>query len=255
MSNLIPFQFEDKSIRVVTDENGAPLFVGKDICLALGYVDPSTAMRSHCRGVQKLHPIPDALGRVQGARVLTEGDMFRLVVNSTLPSAEAFERLVFEEILPSIRKTGVYAVKQQDTPSAIAAVHIKAELDMAALFGVPLHLSQVEAVKTVKLELGYDASRFLLLAPAQTDIPKDEMRLEPTELGRMFGISAISINRLLEGAGLQKKSIEGWEPTGEGQLYASTHQWKSGTKTGYNLKWNVLRVRRIVEESRTKALS
>lgn len=58
---VIPFQFGETTIRVVADENGNPLFVGKDICDALGYVDPTTAIRSHCRGVQKLHPIIDQL--------------------------------------------------------------------------------------------------------------------------------------------------------------------------------------------------
>jgi len=60
--NLIPFEFETKAVRVVQDERGEPWFVGKDVCEALGYADPTTAIRSHCRGVQKLHPIPDALG-------------------------------------------------------------------------------------------------------------------------------------------------------------------------------------------------
>ena len=257
MNTLVPFQFENKSIRVVTDENGEPLFVGKDVCDALGYKDPTTAIRSHCRGVQKLHPIPDSLGRTQDARVIAEPDVLRLIVNCTLPAAAAFERLVFEEILPTIRKTGSYSVHAKDQPIAlpasVAAAHIKAELELAALFGVPLHLAQVEAVKTVKADTGYDASRFLLLAPAQTDIPQDEMRLEPTELGKKFGMSAVAINKLLEAAELQKKVDGSWEPTGEGKLYASSHQWKVGNKSGYNLKWNVSRVRRLVEASRTKA--
>ena len=137
-------------------------------------------------------------------------------------------------------------------PASVAAAHIKAELELAALFGVPLHLAQVEAVKTVKADTGYDASRFLLLAPAQTDIPQDEMRLEPTELGKKFGMSAVAINKLLEAAELQKKVDGSWEPTGEGKLYASSHQWKVGNKSGYNLKWNVSRVRRLVESSRMK---
>lgn len=114
---IIPFQFENQAIRVVTDENGEPLFVGKDICQALGYKDPTTAMKSHCRGAQKLHPIPDGIGRMQDTRVLSDPDVMRLVVSSTLPAAEAFERLVFEEILPTIRKTGIYGGITQNAPT------------------------------------------------------------------------------------------------------------------------------------------
>lgn len=123
MQYIIPFRFESKDIRVLADERGEPLFVGKDICLALGYADPTNAMKQHCRGVVKRHPIVDSLGRTQKVRVLTEADMFRLVVSSTLPSAEAFERLVFEEILPAIRKTGSYVsmgATLESLPPAIA---------------------------------------------------------------------------------------------------------------------------------------
>ena len=109
MSSLIPFQFENKEVRVITDENGAPLFVGKDVCLALKYSDPTTAMRSHCKGVQLLHPLQTA-GGIQDFRVLSEPDVLRLIVSCSLPAAQSFERLVFEEILPTIRKTGSYSV-------------------------------------------------------------------------------------------------------------------------------------------------
>jgi len=114
MTNLVPFSFESHKVRVLTDDNGEPLFVAKDVAEALGYKDPTTAVKSHCRGVQELHPIPDALGRMQEARVIREPDLYRLIFGSTLDSAQAFERLVVEEILPTIRKTGRYAA-----PSAV----------------------------------------------------------------------------------------------------------------------------------------
>jgi anti-repressor protein len=84
--------------------DGASHFVGKDVADRLGYADPTTAIRSHCRGVQKLHPILDSLGRKQEVRVLAEPDVLRLIVGSRLPAAERFERWVFEEVLPAIRK-------------------------------------------------------------------------------------------------------------------------------------------------------
>ncbi|MBO1361920.1 hypothetical protein J2D73_19235, partial [Acetobacter sacchari] len=62
------------------------------------------------------------LGRQQVARVLSEPDVLRLIVGSKLPAAERFERWVFEEVLPSIRKTGGYiAAKPEDTPEEIMA--------------------------------------------------------------------------------------------------------------------------------------
>ena len=55
-------------------------------------------------------PVTDTLGRQQEVRIISEPDLFRLVVNSKLPTAERFERWVFEEVLPAIRKTGAYTV-------------------------------------------------------------------------------------------------------------------------------------------------
>jgi prophage antirepressor-like protein len=107
MTSLIPFAFEKLQVRVITGDDGEPLFVGKDVCDALGYADHTNAIKLHCKGVVKRHPLQTA-GGVQNLRVLAEADMMRLVVSSTLPSAQQFEALVFETILPTIRKTGAY---------------------------------------------------------------------------------------------------------------------------------------------------
>lgn len=58
---ITPFTFEGINVRVIADANGEPLFVGKDVCDALGYTDATTAMRSHCKGVQILRTIPCAI--------------------------------------------------------------------------------------------------------------------------------------------------------------------------------------------------
>lgn len=95
------------NIRIIM-ENGKPLFCGKDVAASLQYKDTVSALKQHCRGVAVYHPIQDALGRTQEARFITEGDMYRLIAHSTLPSAEQFERWVFDEVLPSIRQNGAY---------------------------------------------------------------------------------------------------------------------------------------------------
>lgn len=109
MQNLIPFQFENQSIRVVTDDCGEPLFVGKDICDALGYQRHSDAMQAHCKGSAIYRPLQTA-GGVQEVRVLSEPDVLRLIISCNLPAADKFERWVFEDVLPTIRKTGAYAM-------------------------------------------------------------------------------------------------------------------------------------------------
>lgn len=104
------------------EEDGQILFCGKDVAASLGYKDTTNAMKRHCRGVAKRHPIQDSLGRTQEAVFITEPDLYRLITHSKLPTAEKFERWVFEEVLPAIRRTGGYMVaKQDETPEQIMA--------------------------------------------------------------------------------------------------------------------------------------
>ena len=88
------------------EKNGSVLFCGSDIAKALGYARPADAISAHCKGVCVL-PTPSA-GGVQNTKFITEGDIYRLIAHSKLPSAERFERWVFDEVLPSIRKNGGY---------------------------------------------------------------------------------------------------------------------------------------------------
>lgn len=108
MSNIVPFIFENHQVRVLTDANGKALFVAKDVAEALGYANPSEAITRHCKGVAERYPLQTA-GGTQEVRVIRESDLYRLIFGSNLPSAEAFERLVVEEILPSVRETGSYS--------------------------------------------------------------------------------------------------------------------------------------------------
>ena len=92
--------------------DGKPYFVGADVAKALGYKDTVNALKQHCRGVVK-HHLTDSLGRNQEASFIPEGDLYRLIMKSKLPSAEKFESWVMDEILPSIRKNGGYIVGQE----------------------------------------------------------------------------------------------------------------------------------------------
>ena len=108
MSGIVPFNFEGAAVRIV-DVSGEPWFVGKDVAELLGYTNPNKAMADHCKGVTKRYPLQTA-GGMQEIRILSEPDVLRLIVRSTLPEAVRIERWIFEEVLPSIRKTGGYMV-------------------------------------------------------------------------------------------------------------------------------------------------
>ena len=106
MNQMIPFIFDEKPVRTVMIGD-SPWWVGKDVCNVLGYKDTVNALKQHCRGVVKHHPLATG-GGTQEVRVISEGDVFRLIVSSRLPEARRFEKWLFEEVLPQIRKTGSY---------------------------------------------------------------------------------------------------------------------------------------------------
>lgn len=95
-------------------ENGTVMFVASDVAKMLGYKRPADAISAHCKGSVKRR-LPTN-GGTQEMKVIPEGDVYRLIVNSKLPAAERFESWVFDEVLPSIRKNGGY-IAGQDTLS------------------------------------------------------------------------------------------------------------------------------------------
>ena len=86
--------------------NDKPYFCASDIAKVLGYSNTRDAISRHCKGVVK-SDIPTNSG-IQTVSFIPEGDIYRLIVKSKLPSAERFETWVMDEVLPTIRKHGAY---------------------------------------------------------------------------------------------------------------------------------------------------
>lgn len=107
-SNVQPFEFEGNKMRTSQDKNGNPLFCAKDAAIILGYTNPNKAIRDHTRGERIVHPFITA-GGTQEIQFITEGDLYRLIASSKLPAAQKFEKWIYDEVLPSIRRHGVYA--------------------------------------------------------------------------------------------------------------------------------------------------
>jgi prophage antirepressor-like protein len=93
------------TVRVIS-ENGKWLFCGADVAFALGYSKTRNAVGYHCKAPVKRDILTN--GGVQSMTFIPEGDVYRLIVKSNLPKAENFERWIFDEIMPTIRKTGGY---------------------------------------------------------------------------------------------------------------------------------------------------
>ncbi len=185
-------------VRTITDGDKL-LFCGSDVAKALGYAIPHKAVRNHCKGGSILeHPTK---GGVQPMTFIPEGDVYRLIIRSKLPSAERFERWVFDDVIPTIRKHGVYAIEEMlDNPDAIIAAltELKAERAKRA------ELESTCAVQSQQIaELQPKASYYDLILNC-----KDLISV--TKIAKDYGKSAIWLNDKLHELGVQFKQGDIW---------------------------------------------
>lgn len=158
MNALQTYTSPDGSAIRTLNIGGTPYFVAKDAAEALGYKDTINAIKQHCRGVVKHHPIQDSLGRTQEARVITEPDFYRLMVNSKLPNAQKFESWVFEEVLPAIRRTGGYMIdRPEETPEETMARALSIAADTLARREARIAQLEAEAHQTAQELAAADA--------------------------------------------------------------------------------------------------
>ena len=88
-------------------------------------------------------------GGVQKLLFITEGDAYRLIVHSRLDSAIRFERWLFDEVLPTLRKTGMYAMLPQDYPSALRALADSVE-ERLSCTTIPHRLQPCDSLPSVE---------------------------------------------------------------------------------------------------------
>lgn len=113
--NIVPFNYQGREVRSITID-GEPYFIPTDVCAVLGHTNPSQAVAQH---VHEDDVRTATLTIREGSRMVTrdrsivnESGLYALIFGSTLPEARDFKRWVTGEVLPSIRKTGAYTVKQ-----------------------------------------------------------------------------------------------------------------------------------------------
>lgn len=114
MNDITIFNHLGNDIRVMTDAQGEPLFVLKDVCDALEIGNPREVVRRLDGDCVSLADVTDNLGRLRQTNVVNEAGLYEVIIRSDKPEAKAFRRWVTGEVLPSIRKHGMYA-----TPATI----------------------------------------------------------------------------------------------------------------------------------------
>ena len=162
------FVFEGmNNVRTLVDPDKNVWFVAKDVAVALGYSEPTNAVRQHCdEGVAKYTPLQTA-GGMQEVRIIDESDMYALVFGSKLESAKRFKKWVTSEVLPSIRKTGGYSFTAVP-PQPTAPLRVSVTL----LDGLPAHqhAQMMQWIDDIaKIAEGYDKAHNALLSQFRRD--------------------------------------------------------------------------------------
>lgn len=185
-------------VRIYECEGGEILFCGRDAAEALGYSNPNDALTRHCKGVVKRYPLETA-GGTQEMRFIPESDLYRLIFSSKLPAAQEFEAWVTEVVLPSIRKTGMYA-----TPATVTEM----------LKDPEAFLELVQNYVNQRKELSVTRQLLVEAKPKVTyyDIVlKSKSLMTVTQIAKDFGLSAKRLNKLLAESRVQFKQSGQWQ--------------------------------------------
>lgn len=119
---------------------------------------------------------------------------------------------------------------------------------LAAAHGVPMSFAmQLASVEATKIS-GLPFDRLLTQAACMNAVPDEDVMLEPTELGKRYGISGQRLNSILGDHDLQMKIGDNWIPTEDGLKFSQRHAWSRNGKSGYNLKWRVSFVDDLMSE-------
>ena len=131
MNEVQLFNFENHEVRSLLI-NSEPWFVGKDVAEVLGYERADNAIRNHIDKEDKLMHQISASGQNRNMTIINESGLYSLILSSKLPSAKKFKRWVTSEVLPALRKTGQYQVKELSGQELMAKALIEAQNVLAA---------------------------------------------------------------------------------------------------------------------------
>lgn len=147
MQGLELFEYTGHEVRVQVDESGEPLFVLADLASALGISNVAQLRARLADDLCLTYPMRDRLGRMQQVWVVTEPGMYEVIIRSDKPEAAVFRRWVTTEVLPSIRKHGLYA-----TESAVDAMLADPETMIRTLTALRAEAVAAEAVAEVEAQ-------------------------------------------------------------------------------------------------------
>ena len=191
-NNLQIFENDNFGQLRTIDDDGKIMFFATDVAKMLGYAKPQDAVSRHCRySVKRGVPHPQGKGTLE-VNVIPEGDLYRLITHSKLPAAEKFESWVFDEVLPTIRKTGSYKTPKQSSDRDKAMLK-NAQARSAKLW---LEIAKNTGIQTYKDVCNAYAAKELA-GEDVLPLPKvQEKSYSATDIGKMLGVSKAKIGAL-----------------------------------------------------------
>ncbi len=211
MQELQTFNFEELPVRTLTVDD-EPYFVGKDVSDILGYSNSRKALSDHVDEEDKLTSQIVTAGQRRNQTLINESGLYSLIFSSKLDSAKRFKRWVTSEVLPAIRKHGIYAtdsVIEQTIQNPDYIIHVLTEFKKE-------REGRLVAEQQVQ-ELKPKATYYDLVL-------QNKSLLSVSKIAKDYGISARALNKLLHELGVQYKQGDIW------LLYAK-HQDKGYTQT------------------------
>lgn len=186
------------NLEILTIE-GKEWFPAIKVAEILGYTNPRKAIRDHTkeRGVT-IRSVIDKLGRKQNKKFIDEGNLYRLITRSKLPQADEFEEWVFEDVLPSIRKHGIYAtdnVIEQTIQNPDYIIHV---------------LTEFKKEREGRLVAEQQVNELKPKATYYDLVLQNKSLLSVSKIAKDYGMSARSLNKLLHSLGVQYKQGDIW---------------------------------------------
>ena len=181
--------------------DGEPFLVGKDVAEILGYRDTSDALKRHVDEEDKLTRRFTDSGQNREMYIINESGLYSLILRSQLPKARKFKRWVTSEVLPAIRRHGMYAIDEilENPDLAIAALtQLKEERKRRK------ELELTTAIQNQQIaELKPKASYYDLILQNRNTVPV-------TQIAKDYGMSGRRFNELLHDLGIQYKFRKTW---------------------------------------------
>ena len=209
MATMQIFAFEEKEEIRTLLINDEPYFVGKDVADILGYAKSRNAIATHVDDEDKKDaPIQGDLGGTQNMTIINESGLYSLILKSKLPSAKKFKRWVTSEVLPTIRKHGMYATEELlNNPDLLIQV-----------------ATQLKEERTNRLIAEQRVNELKPKADYYDKILANKSLMTISIIAKNYGMSGQEMNQLLHDLGIQYKQSKTW-------LLYSKYQDKGWTHT------------------------